>query len=424
MRLCAFEDGGAGCLEPLTLTRPAFDLRCGTSTLLDKHRRFFNPTEVTALVRPFMADWCRYLHPNFLVNDSACVRGGETVIVNARWLPPPGPCLNSTTPRVAVIGQQVAYVVVPPGNFAPDNPLSLTQALDAWNGSLPRTPVGGCMIDYPWDLIERNAEAIHQDFHTRPSTDPSNWGTTRPLLIGPANRLVVDASACIEPLAVADTTYGPVLIDRGAVVQAFSRLEGPCYIGPDSRILGAKVRGSTIGPCCRVAGEIETSILHGYSNKCHDGFLGHSYVGEWVNLAAGTQVSDLRNDYAPISVTIAGTPVNTSLLKVGAFLGDHTKTGLNTLLNTGTVAGVFSHLLPSGTLLPKHIPSFCAHWHGQLQERTDVWELFATAAAVMNRRGCAWTQGHIDFFLSLYDALAVQRHRVLQNAVKRQRRVV
>jgi UDP-N-acetylglucosamine diphosphorylase/glucosamine-1-phosphate N-acetyltransferase len=204
------------------------------------------------------------------------------------------------------------------------------------------------------------------------------------------------------------------MIDRGAVVQAFSRLEGPCYIGPESWIVGAKLRGGTIGPGCRVGGEVEASIIQGYSNKVHEGFLGHSYVGEWVNLAALTQVSDLRNDYAPVRVAAAGELVNTGLTKVGAFLGDHTKTGLNTLLNTGTVAGAFSHLLPAQGLLHRLIPSFCTVQNGRLQERADLREMFLTAAVVMQRRGQEWTPTHRDFLFTLYDQTTALRRRLVQ----------
>src|SRR6185503_20580297 len=125
----------------------------------------------------------------------------------------------------------------------------------------------------------------------------------------------------------------------------------PCYVGPESWILGAKLRGGTVGPWCRVGGEVEASVVQGYSNKCHDGFLGHSYLGEWVNLGAGTQVSDLRHDYEAVTVPLGGERVNTGLTKVGCFIGDHTKTGLNTLINTGSVVGAFCQLLPTGGLL-------------------------------------------------------------------------
>src|SRR5207237_6238312 len=136
-------------------------------------------------------------------------------------------------------------------------------------------------------------------------------------------------------------------------VQSVTRLEGPCYIGAGTQIAGAKIRaGTTLGPECRVGGEVEASIMQGFANKYHDGFLGHSYVGEWVNLAAGTQTSDLRNDYESVRVYVAGQRRSTGRSKIGSYLGDHTKTALGSLLNTGSAVGAFVNLLPSGTLLP------------------------------------------------------------------------
>src|SRR5204863_10183783 len=124
-----------------------------------------------------------------------------------------------------------------------------------------------------------------------------------------------------------------------------------------------------------------------HSNQYHEGFLGHSYIGEWVNLGAGTHNSDLRNDYGPVAVTVAGQRVETGRGKIGCFLGDHTKTGLGTLLNTGTNAGVFCNLLPCGGLLPKYIPSFCSVLNGSLSDDADMPGLLETARKVMARRG-------------------------------------
>src|SRR5262249_17973449 len=156
--------------------------------------------------------------------------------------------------------------------------------------------------------------------------------------------------------------------------------EGPCHVGPDTQVLGARIRASSFGPQCRIGGEVEATIVQGYSNKAHDGFLGHSYLGEWVNLGAGTQVSDLRNDYAPLTVSINGARVETGQMKLGAFLGDHTKTSIGTLINAGSVFGAFCQLLTSGTLLPRDVPSFCRYGQGELHERPDLRQLFTTAA--------------------------------------------
>src|SRR5262249_34064551 len=122
------------------------------------------------------------------------------------------------------------------------------------------------------------------------------------------------------PLVLIDTTRGPVMLDRGVIVQAFSRLEGPLYVGPDTHVLAGRVKGSSLGPQCRIGGEVEVSIVHGYSNKAHEGFLGHSYIGEWVNFGAGTHTSDLRNDYGQVTVTVGPQRVETGLLKVGSFV--------------------------------------------------------------------------------------------------------
>src|SRR5262249_49974980 len=185
---------------------------------------------------------------------------------------------------------------------------ALEHCLELWKHTLPNRPVGGCLIRHPWDLIEHNAEQLLLDWQARTHANH----THNLAAVGPAERLEVHESARIDPFVVAETTGGPVVIDRDARIDAFTRLEGPCYIGPHSYILGAKIRaGTTVGPHCRVGGEVEASILHGYSNKYHDGFLGHSYVGEWVNLGAGTHNSDLRNDYGEVRVIVNGEPVAT-----------------------------------------------------------------------------------------------------------------
>src|SRR5207248_8637716 len=134
--------------------------------------------------------------------------------------------------------------------------------------------------------------------------------------------LLIHPSARIDPMVVAATTGGPVVIGPGAVVHAFTRLEGPCAVGPGTQLFGAKVRaGTTLGPHCRVGGEVECSVVQGYSNKYHDGFLGHSHVGEWVNLAAGTITGDLRFDYRPVTVPLDGRDVPSGRVKVGSYFG-------------------------------------------------------------------------------------------------------
>jgi UDP-N-acetylglucosamine diphosphorylase / glucose-1-phosphate thymidylyltransferase / UDP-N-acetylgalactosamine diphosphorylase / glucosamine-1-phosphate N-acetyltransferase / galactosamine-1-phosphate N-acetyltransferase len=422
MRICLFEDQQVDFLEPLALTRAAFHLRCGAYSLMQRHHIYFAATEVGAIVRPHLADLCRWMHPDMAVNDSAWLGGVATVMVNGRWLPPEGQYEDPVTPRVALVGEQVAYVVPPKDTQSESAPESVADSLEHWKQALPHVQAGGWMIDYPWDLIEHNGDLLCRDFPHGSRPSASRDGLP---LVGPRDRLFVDPSATVDPMVVADTTHGPVVIEREAVVHAFTRLEGPCYIGPGSWVLGAKVRGhTTIGPMCRVGGEIEASIIHGYSNKYHDGFLGHSYVGEWVNLAAGTQVSDLRNDYGRVPVTLNGTKLDTGQSKIGSFIGDHSKTGLSVLLNTGTVVGAFCNLLPSGSFLPKAIPSFCRYYRGQVQARSDWREMITTAAKVMQRRGQELTDIHTTLFNVLYDQTAAQRKQALREGEQRRLRQI
>jgi hypothetical protein len=175
----------------------------------------------------------------------------------------------------------------------------------------------------------------------------------------------------------------------------------------------------TIGPNCRIGGEVEASIVHGYSNKYHEGFLGHAYIGEWVNLGAITSNSDLRNDYGEVFVPLGGDPVATGQAKVGCFIGDHTRTGLGSMLNTGTAIGVMCNVLPAGPLLPKHIPSFTAVRYGRIAPGFPLEQMFATARIVMGRRDKEFTEVEEHLYLDLYEQTRLERERAFQKSQDR-----
>jgi UDP-N-acetylglucosamine diphosphorylase / glucose-1-phosphate thymidylyltransferase / UDP-N-acetylgalactosamine diphosphorylase / glucosamine-1-phosphate N-acetyltransferase / galactosamine-1-phosphate N-acetyltransferase len=418
MRFCLYEDR-AESLDPLTLTRPVFDLMCGMTSLGAKQLRAFAASASGMLVRPALEMLCRQRQPGVPVNDAAWLRSGPIVLINGRWLPaqtaitvPPPPCFG-------VVEGQIAYAVLSHAELERLTLDNVGAQLDAWQRAFRCAPAGGAMIDRPWDLVDRNADAIARDF-----TDLGIAGKPSAVspaaIVGPTDRLWIDPTARVEPMVVADTTQGPVVVDCGAVVHAFTRLEGPCYIGPMTQVFGAKVRaGTTLGPQCRIGGEIEASIVHGHSNKYHDGFLGHSYVGEWVNLGAGTHNSDLRNDYGEITVTVGGLPVRTGLSKVGCFLGDHTKTGLGTLLNTGASIGAFCNLLPAGRYAPRYVPSFTSWWNGSLREAFTPEQLLATAELAMKRRGVTLTEAHRALYIGLHAETVQERRRVLRESEQR-----
>jgi UDP-N-acetylglucosamine diphosphorylase / glucose-1-phosphate thymidylyltransferase / UDP-N-acetylgalactosamine diphosphorylase / glucosamine-1-phosphate N-acetyltransferase / galactosamine-1-phosphate N-acetyltransferase len=425
VRLCVYEDTGVVNLEPLSLTRPVFDLWCGASPLLPRLQRLFGADETALMVRPLLAPLCRQEHPGLSVNDPDWLRGSPCVLVNARWLPLSPRPLALDRRLVGMIGDQVAYVVLPDGEPRDGSREQLPWLLEEWKQSLSCQDADGAFLDYPWHLVEQNPTALAQDAAAWKAEKPELHSREGLTIFGPAEQVLIDAEARVEPYVVLDATRGPILIDRGAIVQAFSRLEGPCYIGSGTQLLAARIRGGSIGPECRVGGEFETSIMQGYANKYHEGFLGHSYIGAWVNFGAGTQVSDLRNDYGPITMTIAGRRVPSGLVKIGAYIGDHTRTSITTLINTGTVVGPFSQLLTTGSLLPRVLPAFCSYGHGHIQERTDLSQMLATAKTVLSRRGRQWTDVDTELFFAVYEETAANRRQVIRESEQpRRRRVV
>jgi UDP-N-acetylglucosamine diphosphorylase/glucosamine-1-phosphate N-acetyltransferase len=433
MRVCLFEDRGARDLEPLTQTRPAFDLICGASTLAEQLTAAFPEAELGLIVRPELADLVKHERPGVPVNDAAWLRAGPVSLVNGRWLPPhkmPQSLICTDGTCVGRVGDEIAFAAVQPQHLCEDLPDCLDDGLDHLLASLPAVDAGGVVIRRPWELVERNAEQLRKQFADRvpPRLGPWSrlgWRPEGTIVLGSAEQLLIDAAARIEPQVVFDTTQGPVTIAAGAVVQAFSRIDGPCHIGAGTYVFGGtKVRGGvTLGPHCRVGGEVESSIVQGYTNKYHDGFLGHSYLGEWINIGAGAQISDLRHDYGEVWVPARGEAVRSGRAKIGCFLGDHVKVGIGSLLNSGTIAGAFGQFLPAGRLLPKEVPAFCTTSFDGLAPRGDLDSVLATAERVMRRRGCDLTPAHASVYRALYAATAGERRRALRDAdVRRLRR--
>jgi UDP-N-acetylglucosamine diphosphorylase/glucosamine-1-phosphate N-acetyltransferase len=423
MRVYAFEDASVGLLEPLTCTRPAFDLLLGTRSLLARQRDHFGSAKFGALIRPILRPLMQALRPELPFEGVANGTPG-LVLVNARWVAPAGPFSLPERPTVGWVGEEIAWVAWPHGVETQLTWESVQSSIEGWAREFAPGTAEGWLVRYPWELVDRNAEYV--------TGDASWWSAHHPVrshegltIIGPPEEVRVHAAAKIEPFVVFDSTRGPVVVDEGARVQSFSRLEGPCYIGPRTQLLAAQVRGGTIGVECRVGGEFETSILQGYSNKYHDGFLGHSYLGEWVNIGAGAQFSDLRNDYGNIEVFAGAGMVDSGQIKVGSFVGDHTRFSINASMNCGTVVGPFCMMVASGGLLPRVVPPFSMARDGRVTERNDLRRMFDTALMAMSRRGQTWTPTHEAFFFDLYEATVAQRDRLLGDSeTRRQRRRV
>jgi UDP-N-acetylglucosamine diphosphorylase/glucosamine-1-phosphate N-acetyltransferase len=416
------EDNAVAGLEPLTLTRPVFDLLLGAGTIGGKIARAFGvgpgPNRRGVVIRPYLAATQKVRNPHAAVNDRAWLARGPVLVANGRWVPPAGfEPPGDRGPWLALCDGQPACALVGPEQAVALEPNGVGVWFDELAVKLRGRELGGEWIRRPWDLIAKNAEHLARDFWAEGKAGQSQRHLQTAALVGPAGRLFIDETARIDPYTVFDTTNGPITVAAGAAVQPFTRIEGPSYIGPDTHLFRANLRGGvTLGPNCRIGGEVEESIVHGHTNKYHEGFLGHSYVGEWVNLGAITSNSDLRNDYDEVSVPLGGDPVATGLTKVGCFLGDYTRTGMGCMLNTGTAVGVMCNLLPAGRLLPKHVPSFAAVRNGRIAPNSSLEQLFVTARIIAGRRGKAFSAAEERLFADLYERTRLERERALFNA--------
>jgi UDP-N-acetylglucosamine diphosphorylase/glucosamine-1-phosphate N-acetyltransferase len=422
MRLCLVEDHAASDLEPLSLTRPVFDLLLGATSIRQKVTRALGlepgPSRLGVLVRPYLEDVLRQRDPHVAVNDHAWLALGPVIVANGRWVPPARLEVPSGASRwLGLCEGQPACALVGPEWASRLEPNGVEGWFEEVAAGCRAAEIGGEWIEHPWDLVAGNAAHVARDFEAEGRVGLGDRHLTTAALVGPADRLFIHETARVDPYTVFDTTNGPIIVAAGAWVQPFTRIEGPSHIGRDTQLFRANLRGGvTIGPNCRVGGEVEASIVHGFSNKYHEGFLGHAYVGEWVNLGAITSNSDLRNDYGEVFVPLGGDPVATGQVKVGCFIGDHTRTGLGSMLNTGTAIGVMCNVLPAGPLLPKHVPSFAAVLYGRVAPGFPLEQMFATARIVMGRRGREFTEVDEHLYLDLYEQTRLCRERAFQKA--------
>ena len=280
-----------------------------------------------------------------------------------------------------------------PADRAADLDLHIGQPLtEAVFAGLPSRDLDVDLISYPWDLVRLNGDEIRRDFEGLGGSAIETEPSPMVHVLGKEN-LRIGTDVRISPGVVIDATKGPVSIADEVVIMANASLEGPLYIGHGSTIkMGAKIYGgTTIGPLSKIGGEVAETIVHGYSNKQHEGFLGHSYLGEWTNIGAGTETSDLKNNYSPVRVTIAGEPVDSGEIFVGVFMGDHSKTGIGTVLGTGAVVGACCNIF-GADYPPRYVPSFT--WGGMPGfEEHNCNKAIETAVRVMARRGQTLSSG-------------------------------
>ncbi|MCP8306430.1 MAG: hypothetical protein H3Z49_04935 [archaeon] len=231
------------------------------------------------------------------------------------------------------------------------------------------------------------------------------------LVSGPDSNLIMEKDVEIEGNVFFDVKEGPVHIGSGVKVLPFSRIKGPVHIGKNSVILSAIIgEGTTLGDSVKVGGEVYKSIFAGYSNKAHRGYIGHSYVGEWVNIGAMTTNSDLKNTYGTVKVSIKGEMIDSGEIKVGSFIADDVKTSIGTYIYTGKKLGVASHL--HGYVV-EDVPSFTIYAKGMGYRLFEVSIESAIEAQrrMMERRGVQQTKEDIELLKEVFGKTQEERYK-------------
>ncbi len=408
MAYILFEDEHYGNLLPLVYFRPVWELFLGTSTIEQKNRCHFSG-DFGYLARPYLQKY--YLPPE---RDFSRLSPVEAhTFINGRWIVSAEDVqrLQHLAPDTALLHRDTVLAfrtsISTAAALQNDGPLDSTR-IRATLKNRAEHPTPPRLINYLWDAVLQNGAEIVSDYRqSTPQGERAGTMYEGVHLVGDPAHIRVAAGAKIYPGVILIAEDGPVWIDEGAKIMANSVIEGPAYIGKKSVVkIGAKIYENTsVGPVCKVGGEVEGCIFQGYANKQHDGFLGHAYLGSWVNLGADTNNSDLKNNYGPIRVLLNGRPVDTGQQFLGLMMGDHSKTAINTMFNTGTIVGVCCNIFGAG-MPPKFVPSFS--WGGaDGLQAYDFEKAQQVARTVMARRKVAFTEKDRQIF-SAVQALAAK----------------
>jgi UDP-N-acetylglucosamine diphosphorylase/glucosamine-1-phosphate N-acetyltransferase len=414
MHVCIFEGIYFERLLPLTYLRSSCELRCGITPLKDKILRHFPDAKVTLHCRGYLADFISEKYPNYEVNS---ISSDKCLFVNGRVLAEedflhkidldyPNDILfvnGETIVAAKVSGEKLETLK---GN------LHDLFTLSDFDG-LEKKQVDVKIINYYWNLVNNNPAQIIADFKyfTRDKKEKLLGKIYPGAFLLNEKEIFIDERAIIKPGVVLDAEEGPIYIGKGTKLMPNAVIEGPAFIGDNSVIkIGAKIyEGTSIGEMCKVGGEVENSIIHSYSNKQHEGFLGHSYLGMWVNLGADTNNSDLKNNYGSVKVFINGELIDTGSMFVGLTMGDHSKCAINTMFSTGTNIGVSCNVFGAG-VPPKYMPSFS--WGGAEMMTTYALDRsIEVAKRVMARRKVTMSSAEEKMIRKIFDLTREERRK-------------
>ena len=394
MNYILFEDYQKNNLAPFTINHASFEVRCGAFTNIERVKSLMHESDKLCLiVQPEFCAIIRERYPEYVVNPDIIQKGL---------------CLNGAT----LWNRETLDKINPRQNYSRDGILiamslddetPLSEFTNRVKSAIQVTlDIPALHFNYLWDTIFAQHEVLLQDA----DAFISNRGGIihQSVIYDTVENVFIHETAKISAGVILDASKGPIIIDENVVVDIGALVQGPVYIGKNSKINpGAKLRGNiAIGKTCKVGGEVEDVIIHAYSNKQHDGFLGHSYIGEWVNLGANTNNSDLKNNYSTIRINLSKElEINTMQQFLGVLIGDYSKSGISTMFNSGTVVGLGANVFGSD-FQPKFIESFS--WGGG-ENQTDFDKFIETCRRAKSRRNMVLTNAELKFLKNLYSQL-------------------
>ena len=392
MIITVFEDSNSFTLSPININHASFELRCGAFSNLDRIKQSISEDDsIQLIVRTEIIDLVRQRHPDLTVNPEEVSRGvwvnGRGVwtetniksIVSNRSYSSKGTLLGLGSENNIKLADFYSYL---------DSSATISEEIDMF------------YFENIWDGIFFQSKLIEQDAHHFLNY---KIGSIHPsVVIESGDNIFIGKNVKVGPGVVLDASFGPIIIDNNTIIDIGSLIKGPIYIGEDTIVNpGAKLRGNiSLGPKCKVGGEIEDVIIQGYTNKQHDGFLGHSHLGEWINLGANTNNSDLKNNYGLIQLNNENQKITTNKQFLGTIMGDYSRAGISTMLNTGTIIGIGANIFGSG-FQEKYIPSFS--WGKN--EITQLDKFIETISIMKNRRKLDLSSIEKLFLTNLYNKL-------------------
>jgi len=373
------EPGDSAAWTPFAGVRPIAELRAGAWLIRERWEAALG-LRAAGILSDALLGFADVDSPSIVPGSSVT---GPAIIVRSDVVPPRA-AISFPTRRLVAQGTTIAWRL---------------DRGERWEGADDRgdaTDVNADLLPGAWGLIDALERFLASDCleFTAAPADPVPQGS---IIIGDSSR-VVCLDAAVEPGVVFDTRKGAVVLTEGVEVRSGTRLEGPVFAGPGTFLLGGQIRHSSFGPQCRAHGEMATTVMIGYGNKGHDGFVGHSVIGCWTNLGAGTITSNLKNTYGTVRLEIGAERRDTGRTFLGGLIADHAKTAIGSLLSTGTVIGAGASV--TGSPVPRAVPPFA--WGSDGLGRLDEEAFIRIAGRVLPRRNVEVTPVREAWLRSLH----------------------